>query len=346
MKVNQIGIFYFSGTGNSENVANWINEYAIRNGIVSTMKKITDSEIGKMEKLSDNSNIIFVSPVHGFNYPPIMIQFLLKFPKGKNNVHLLNTRAGMLLWKYITPGISGVAFYFAALILWLKGYKIKSMFPVNLPSNWISIHPGLNDRTIQYLHTKNKEIVMNFSEKVILGKGNLKGLYEIVQDLIVAPIAVLYYFIGRFILAKTFFANSLCNNCNQCVKKCPVSAIKIVNERPYWTYNCESCMKCVGNCPEKAIETGHGFIFIFSLFFYTVFIGIFYNFVYKYLGIIENEYLKFILESVLFLGMILISYRIVHYLMRFKIIDNIVRYTSLTKYKFWGKKYKALKYNK
>ncbi len=43
------------------------------------------------------SLVVFVSPIHGFNYPPVMVNFLLRFPKGKNPVVLMNTRAGMLI---------------------------------------------------------------------------------------------------------------------------------------------------------------------------------------------------------------------------------------------------------
>ena len=72
-----------------------------------------------------------------------MLNFLIHFPKGRNKVLLINTRAGMLIGKWITPGLTGIAFYFSALVLKLKGYSIKAMFPVDLPSNWISVHPGL-----------------------------------------------------------------------------------------------------------------------------------------------------------------------------------------------------------
>ena len=61
-------------------------------------------------------------------------------------------------------------------------------------------------------------------------------------------------------IAKTFIATDSCNNCGLCVKNCPLNAISIINDRPYWSFNCESCMRCMNNCPQRAIETAHSYV--------------------------------------------------------------------------------------
>jgi flavodoxin len=74
-------IYYFSGTGNALSVSNWINNTGITYG--------TDIEIHNIAKLDSripislpkNAMIGFISPTHGFNFPPIMLHFLLRFPK-------------------------------------------------------------------------------------------------------------------------------------------------------------------------------------------------------------------------------------------------------------------------
>ena len=134
-------VYYFSGTGNSENVAYWMANVARENGVEVSLISIAKTDRRGIKPSEPETLVAFVSPIHGFNYPPVMLNFLIHFPKGKNNVLLLNTRAGMLIGKWNVPGLTGIAFYFAAFILKLKGYFIKSMFPVDLPSNWISVHP-------------------------------------------------------------------------------------------------------------------------------------------------------------------------------------------------------------
>ena len=336
-------VYYFSGTGNSENVARWMADIAKEKDMEVSLINIGKTARRGIEAPEADTLVAFVSPIHGFNYPPVMLDFLFHFPKGKNNVLLLNTRAGMLIGKWITPGLTGVAFYFSALILKMKGYSIRSMFPVDLPSNWISVHPGLNERTVRYLHERNREKVYRFARKVLNGGTDFRSVREIIQDVLIAPISLGYYFIGRFLFAKTYYASADCDNCGICYQSCPVKAIKLVDNRPFWTFNCESCMHCMSNCPKKAIETGHGYIFVVALLSSLTISGLFYKYFKILFFDIDNTFLGFILESAIFVVILASFYRLLHYLLRFKIVERIVVYTSLTKYKFWGRRYKALK---
>ena len=336
-------IYYFSGTGNSRNVALWLSNVARENSIESRLINIGQIDRLTIEQPDPDALVAFVSPIHGFNYPPVMMHFIMRFPKGKNKVLLMNTRAGMLIGKWNVPGLTGIAFYLSAFILKLKGYSIKAMFPVDLPSNWISVHPGLNERTVKYLHERNQEKVYRFARKILAGGSDLRSVYEIIQDTLIAPISLGYYFIGRFFFSKTYYASADCDNCDLCIKSCPVKAIKKVDNRPFWTFNCESCMRCMSNCPKKAIETAHGSVLVITLLSSLVFTGLFYQYFKLLFFDIEHTFFGFVLESALFLGILAIWYRILHYAMRFKIVERIVVYTSLTKYKFWGRRYKALK---
>jgi ferredoxin len=343
MIYQKIIIYYFSGTGNSKNVAVWFSHVAQEKGIECQLINIAQVDRLSIESPDPNALLVFVSPIHGFNYPPVMLHFIMRFPKGDNKVVLMNTRAGMLIGKWITPGLTGIAFFLSALILKLKGFSVKAMFPVDLPSNWISLHPGLNERTVKFLHEKNKERVRLFAQKVLEGKSVFSCLKEIVQDVIISPIAIGYYFFGRFFLSKTYYASRDCNNCDICIKGCPVKAIKKIDNRPYWTFNCESCMKCMGNCPKKAIETAHGFIILISVGYSLIVTVLFYKYFKLFFFDIDNTFVGSVINTLLFLGIVGLSYRLIHYCMRFKFMERLMVYTSLTKLKFWGRRYKALK---
>lgn len=336
-------VYYFSGTGNSGNVAQWMADIAKGKGMDVSLINIAKTDRLCTELPDENALLAVVSPVHGFNYPPIMQNFIRRFPKGRNRILLMNTRAGMLIGKWITPGISGVTFYLSGLILSLKGYKVKSMFPVDMPSNWIAVHPGLNDRTVKYLHDRNQERVYRFARKVLAGGSDFRGVRDIIQDTLVAPISLGYSFVGRYFLAKTYYASSDCDNCDSCIRSCPVNAIKKVANRPFWTFRCESCMHCMSHCPNRAIETAHGSTLVALLLWSLVFAGLFYGCFKELLFDIEHSFPGFVLESALFLGILAIWYRLMHHAMRFKVVERLIVYTSLTKYKFWGRRYKALK---
>lgn len=342
MSFQKLTIFYFSGTGNSKNVAQWMSSLASKHNIECSTHSIASIERNSLKPLPIGSLIIFVSPVHGFNYPPVMLNFIARFPSGKNKVILMDTRAGMLIGNYNLPGLSGAAFLFSSLILKLKGYSIAGTKSVDLPSNWMSLHPGLNKKTVLTLHEKNKAKVIDFGEKILSGKNVYFSFYELILDIIVAPISIAYYIVGRFVFAKTFYASGDCNNCDVCVKNCPVKAIIKIDNRPFWTFNCESCMRCMSNCPKRSIETAHGFIISYCLFA-SVLTGLFFHYFNSLFFIIPDGIVRYVIESAIFLLFLAIFYRIFHYLMRFRFFERLMVFTSLTKYKFWGDRYKALK---
>jgi len=118
--------------------------------------------------LIDRTLIGFCSPTHGFNSPPILVKFIRKFPYVKNaDVFILNTRAGLKLHKLFIPGLSGLAQILPALILKLKGYRIFGMQPLDLPSNWISVHPGLRKKVVNSIYHRCYRIVNSFALKMI-----------------------------------------------------------------------------------------------------------------------------------------------------------------------------------
>ncbi len=342
MSYQRLKIYYFSGTGNSKNVAQWMSSSASKYKIECSINNIASINRDSIVPEPIDSLIVFVSPVHGFNYPPIMLNFIARFPKGNNKVILMDTRAGMLVGSFNLPGISGAAFLISSLILKIKGYSIAGIKSVDLPSNWISFHPGLNERTVKRLHERHKAKVMDYGEDVLAGKKKYIPLYEFIIDIIIAPISIGYFFVGRFLFAKTFYASGVCNNCDICVKSCPVQAIVKIDNRPFWTFKCESCMRCMSNCPKRSIETAHGFIILYCLYS-SVLTGLFFYYFNNLFFVIPDGFIRFILETALFLLFLGIFYRIIHYLMRFRFFERLMVYTSLTKYKFWGKRYTALK---
>ncbi len=342
MQYRKLAIYYFSGTGNSKNVALWLTKLAAEIHAEYSLINIAQTDRLNIEKPDPEALVVFVSPVHGFNYPPVMLHFISRFPRGKNKVVLMNTRAGMLIGNWVTPGLSGAIFYFSSLILALKGFKIKSFFPVNLPSNWISVHPGLNKPTIEKIHLNEKERVLRFGQSILNGKTNFMALLEF-YDVLMIPIAILYYFIGRFVISKSYFASADCDNCGLCVKSCPVKAIKTIDNRPFWTFKCESCMRCMGNCPKKAIETGHGFMAVILIAYYALLLPLFYQISGLELIVTEYKIVEMVFESLIFLSIFALWYLFIHFLLRFKFFERIIVYTSLTKFKFWGRRYKAIK---
>jgi ferredoxin len=349
-KYDQLVVYYFSGTGNAKHAAEWIAEFAENQGIKSKVISIDNKPEIEIPDKNKKTLIGFCFPTHGFNASPKMLTFIATFPKKlKADVFLLNTRAGMKLSKIFLPGLSGIAQYLPALILLVKSYRIVGMQPLDLPSNWISLHPGLKPKVVNSIFERCKKITSLFAEKLIKGKHTYKAFYSFPIDILISPIAVLYYFIGRFALGKTFIANQDCNSCELCADSCPTNSIEMHKGKPFWKFTCESCMRCMNNCPKRAIQTPHLYTFIVWYVFGSLMGEIAYKQIYKK-NFSDQFHLPDLLQSWLidlfhifsfFIG-IFFAYKLLSFLMRFKSFNKFINYTSLTYYRFW-RRYKPPK---
>jgi Pyruvate/2-oxoacid:ferredoxin oxidoreductase delta subunit len=335
--IKELKLYYFSGTGNAKQVALWFSQIAQDRGIVSHLFNIAKTEVSAIQESSPETLIAIISPIHGFNFPKITLKFIEHFPRGENNILLLNTRAGMRIGRFATPGLTGVAFMLASFFLKRKGYRIIGQIPFDMPSNWISIHPALRDKSIQFLHRKNYERVQKHASQVFSGQTDFHAYRDIVQDVLISPVSLSYYLVGRFAFAKSFYATDACDNCGICEKNCPVHAIISIQNRPFWTFQCESCMKCMNSCPKNAIETGHGFfvvITIISIFVTYLLDGLLLHSLYY-------ENLRFILSNIIFIILLWLLYKFQHVILTYKWIARIISFSSLTHFKFWGR-YKSI----
>ena len=345
--VSRLVIYFFSGTGNAKNVAGWFAEEAISRNIPTEVIDIALIDRKHIQPPPAGALVGFVSPTHGFNYPPATMYFIFRYPRSRGNrVFIMNTRAGLKLSRWFVPGLSGIALWLSAIVLLLKGYKIAGLRSIDLPSNWISFHPGLKEKVVESIYGRCKRITIGFASKIIDGKRVYTAFRDIIQDILVSPVSIGYFFVGRFMLAKTFYANENCDKCDICIDNCPVKAILTIDKRPFWSYRCESCMRCMNSCPKRAIETAHGYLIGAICLLHLVVSVWFWKWVAAFIvipqdqawGMIVITVIRWILSFVTFV----LTYRLFHYLLRIPLVRDIFYYTSITRYRFW-RRYKPSK---
>jgi len=302
--------------------------------------EVQTANIGKLNKSKtemppfefSDELIVIISPIHGFNYPHITLKFINRLPKGSNRVVLMNTRAGLKIGNWVTWGLSGAAFFCSSWVLRRKGYKIVGQIPFDMPSNWISTHPALTDKASKFIHEKNRQRVEKHAELIFSEKKDFLARRELAQDILIFPIALAYYFFGRFLFAKSFYATNACDNCGICERECPVQAIQNSEHLPFWTYKCESCMKCMNVCPKRAIETTHGLwvVLTVSSFILSALFA-------KLLSL--SGWADTLLWNVIFFVLFFALYKIQYIFLKNKWVGGWIALTSLTHYKFWGRYY-------
>jgi len=156
-------IYFISGTGNACVSSQWIAEEIVKKGLKTVVQQIDRLEDIVMTGIDEKSLIGFAFPTHGFNAAPIMLKFITGFLRGLcKEVFLLNTRAGMKLYKLFMPGLSGVALLLPTFILWLKDYKCIGFRPVKYLIRFTSLTALPFWRRYKFLNNrKNHNVSVN-----------------------------------------------------------------------------------------------------------------------------------------------------------------------------------------
>jgi ferredoxin len=203
-----------------------------------------------------------VLPTHAFTAPWAAIRFAWWLPRGGGrDAFVLTTRGGTKLGRHFLPGMEGTAGYLCAGILVGKGYRVKGVLGLDMPTSWTALHPGLGAQSVRTIVDRAKPKATRFMAGILAGQRELNGLLSLVLGLLLAPVSFGYLLLGRLFLAKLFYAAWNCDGCGLCATGCPLGAIEMRagegGTRPYWTFKCESCMRCMNLCPRQAIEVNY-----------------------------------------------------------------------------------------
>jgi hypothetical protein len=197
----RIVVFFMTGTGNSYQVAAWFVEVAVAFGLKIQVQQI------KVAKLSIEPNsrtlCVFTLPTHGFTAPWLLLKQILHLPKGKGTAAVvLPSRAGTRIKGISLPGMEGTAGYLTACLLFLKGYRVKGVIGVDMPSNWTAVHWGLSKENREFIISAAEPKVKYFAKVILSGQVYFHGIIPLTLGLWLAPISVMYLIMAQLILSQ------------------------------------------------------------------------------------------------------------------------------------------------
>jgi len=332
-------IYFMSGTGNSFRAATWIAETAREQGVDA---KVTPIASGRpKEEIEEGESHLtgLVMPTHGFTTPWQMLRFALRLPR-RNGTHafVLATRAGTKLGSVFMPGLEGTAAYLPALILALKGYRVRGVRGLDMPSNWTALHPGFSRESAEAIIARSRPKALRFANTILSGETCFGSLIGLLLGLALLPVSLGYLLVGRFFLGRLFFASYRCDGCGVCARNCPADAIRMWGRkepRPYWTHRCENCMRCMNFCPKNAVEAGHSWAVIL---YYVTMIPVS-DYVLNWLGSrlpwaasLNRAGLGMLLQYGYMLLAISAAYALFAVAIRAPVINRLFAFTTLTHY--------------
>jgi ferredoxin len=236
-------IHYFSGTGNSAQVATVVADELLKSGIEPHLRPITD---GKLPYQSAYNLHVLVFPTYSFTLPEIMHKYMTSLPPGRGS----NT---MILTVHGTPGYEGRSLFDATKILTRRGYQVHLTDTISCPDSFTQcINPPPTEEQLR-INTEATAKVFLLVKRFINGEHSLKSC-NLFSRCWTGAVGFLFAFLGRRFLGKMYVTNESCTNCGKCVKACPVGALRLVN-KPRWNYKCQACQRCINLCPQAAIQT-------------------------------------------------------------------------------------------
>ena len=240
--MTKIVFYVFSGTGNTVKVVKECAEQCEKAGAEITVCRLKKGK--EAPHISDFDTAVFAYPVHGFNAPKPVLDFMKSLPElnGKKVYFLmtsgeplkLNDAAAVRPWAAVTK----------------KGGEPAGAFRLVMPYNIIFRH---SDEMASLMWQTAVKRIVPIANAIVNGeKSEFKvGLGKRFVSRIISIEHPAFPIIGR-----GFKVSKDCGGCGKCVVLCPQANIRMKDGRPKFGKECVGCMACSFGCPVDAVRTG------------------------------------------------------------------------------------------
>ena len=244
-------IFYFSGTGNTR----WAAEELAR--ITGERLLFIPEELnGRCEyTLADGERIGFCFPVHGWQPPHIVREFIRQLEIRNNEGHYC--------YALVTCGDSiGRTMEMLNKELKAKGLRAVSQFSLVMPESYVCLPFMYTDKPEREQEKKRvAALELQVYAKMITDR--MKG--EIHTNRGLTPWTFSHvigaYFNSQMISDRKFMVDAdRCIHCGKCEEVCPTGDVGLNDlQLPQWTHDgsCTCCLACYHHCPRHAINYGN-----------------------------------------------------------------------------------------
>jgi ferredoxin len=235
-------LYWFSSTGNSLKAA---KDLAGELGDAKLLSIAKAMSTGQIDQNCDKLGIVF--PVYMWGLPSIVVEFINKLkPAGNKYIFTLVTYGGTAMAVHTQ----------AEKLLKANGLELAGGFGVQMPGNYTPMYGARPDEKQRGMFEKERAKIKDIAAIIKSGE---KGKIDRGAFLFSWLLSGLVYNMSMpkvHGFDKKFVLEDSCTGCGLCEKVCPVSNIKLVDNKPQWLHKCEHCMGCLQWCPVEAIQYG------------------------------------------------------------------------------------------
>ncbi len=251
--MQQIEIFYFSGTGNSLFIARELQKRM--DGVILT------PIVGLMDQkcIQSKAKIVgFVFPVHALTIPVVVKRFIKKIDFGSSEyLFAVATRFGSVFrgFKKINRLLSK------------KRKRLNAHFIINMGNNEARHKSYIVPSEADLLSMKNKALnKLEYIKTVIEQRRTccpddteytIRISRNPFMNLLMERIVLLGMKVSEHIGGvQYFYTDSKCNGCGICEKVCLSRKITMLEDKPVWQKKvfCHMCFACLNYCPRQSVQ--------------------------------------------------------------------------------------------
>ncbi len=239
----KIGIFYFSGTGNTEIIMNLLGSELINNGAKVDYIRIEDIVKDNYYYDVNQYDLIgFGYPIYAYNAPKIVYDFIKTMTRVQEKYTFIFRVAG-------SDSLGGGSTTMIKAKLKKRGYDVFHESLYILSSNFLTRYP---DDLVKQLYYASAERAKRMTEEILTNKMKRQDNSTFIR--MASFILSKLMGVGAIMFGKDLKVSKKCTQCNRCVKNCPVGNIKKDGLKVKFGGKCIWCMRCIYRCPERAIS--------------------------------------------------------------------------------------------
>ena len=238
-----IGLFYFSGTGNTQVVAELLAKAFEQHGARVESARMEHVLQGKAQFDPEVYDLIGIGhPIHGFGVPRIVYDFVDTVPQVKDKRTFVFKSAADFI------AVNNGASKSVIRRLKRKGYTTFYDRIICMPSNWAMKYDDAFSKQLCYVAVAKAE---HMAGEVLAGQTrtlSINPFYRWIVRLVSRGEDL-----GARMFGRMLRVTDACTDCGRCIDNCPTANIRRQDDKIAFGYSCVFCMRCIYSCPQQAI---------------------------------------------------------------------------------------------